>query len=77
MIKKRIYMFLLVAGCFLLQNTVLKAMEFGAVAPNLLLVITAAFGFIGGRKEGMYIGVLCGLFIDIFYGQLFGYYTLL
>ena len=38
---------------------------------------TAAFGFIGGRKEGMYIGVLCGLLIDIFYGQLFGYYTLL
>ena len=77
MIKKRIYMFLLVAGCFLLQNTVLKALAFGAVAPNLLLVITAAFGFIGGRKEGMYIGVLCGLLIDIFYGQLFGYYTLL
>ena len=77
MIKKRIYMFLLVVGCFLLQNTVLKAMEFGAVAPNLLLIITATFGFIGGRKEGMYIGVLCGLLIDIFYGQLFGYYTLL
>ena len=77
MIKKRIYMFLLVAGCFLLQNIVLTALDFGAVAPNLLLVITAAFGFIGGRKEGMYIGVLCGLLIDIFYGQLFGYYTLL
>ena len=77
MIKKRICQFLLVEGCFLLQNTVLKTLEFGAVAPNLLLVITAAFGFIGGRREGMYIGVLCGLLIDIFYGQLFGYYTLL
>ena len=77
MIKKRICMFFIVVFCFILQTTVLKAFEFGAVVPNLLLVITAAFGFVGGRKEGMFIGVFCGLFADIFYGQLFGYYTLL
>lgn len=77
MIKKRVGMFLIVVVCFLLQSTVLKALELGAIAPNLLLVITAAIGFIGGRKEGMFIGVLCGLFLDIFYGQLFGYYTLI
>lgn len=77
MIKKRISMFFLVVGCFILQNTVLKELELGAVSPNLLLIITASFGFIGGRKEGMYMGVICGLFVDLFYGQLFGYYTLL
>lgn len=70
-------MFFLVVFCFILQNTVLKALELGAVSPNLLLVITASFGFIGGRKEGMFMGVICGLFVDIFYGQLFGYYILL
>ncbi len=77
MIKKRLWMFCFVALCFILQNTVLKIFELGAVSPNILLIITASFGFIGGRKEGMYIGVLCGLLNDIFYGQLFGYYTLL
>lgn len=77
MMKKRVCMFLLVVFCFILQNTVLKSLELGAVSPNLLLVITASFGFIGGRREGMFIGVFCGLFADIFYGQLFGYYTLL
>ena len=77
MIKKRVCMFFLVVVCFILQNTLLKALELGAVSPNLLLVITASFGFIGGRKEGMFMGVLCGLFTDIFYGQLLGYYTLL
>ena len=75
--KKRVATFLLIVVCFILQNTVLKALKLGTVAPNLLLTITAAFGFIGGRKEGMYVGALCGLFIDVFFGQLFGYYTLL
>ena len=77
MIKKRISMFFIVVVCFILQNTVLKALELGAITPNLLLVITAAFGFIGGRKDGMFMGVFCGLFLDIFYGHLFGYYILL
>ena len=70
-------MFFIVVGCFILHTTVLKAFELGAVSPNLLLLITASFGFVGGCKEGMFIGVLCDLFADIFYGQLFGYYTLL
>lgn len=77
MIKKRVGMFLLVILCFIVQNTVLKYLSFGVVSPNLLLVLTASIGFIGGRKEGMFVGVLCGLFTDVFYGQLFGYYTLL
>ena len=77
MIKKRLVMFLLVSVCFVLQNTVLKTLALGAVSPNLLLIITAAFGFMGGRKEGMFVGALCGFFYDVFYGHLFGYYTLL
>lgn len=77
MIKKRVCMFFMAVVCFILQSTVLKALELGAVSPNLLLVITASFGFIGGRKDGMLMGVFCGLFTDVFYGQLFGYYTLL
>ncbi len=77
MIKKRVCMFFLAALCFILQSTVLKVLELGAVSPNLLLIITASFGFIGGRKDGMLMGVFCGLFTDVFYGQLFGYYILL
>ena len=77
MMKKRIAMFLIVVVCFIIQNTVLKSIDFGAVSPNLLLIITAGFGFVGGRKEGMYVGFFCGLFADVFYGHLFGYYTLL
>lgn len=77
MIKKRVCMFFLVVICFILQTTVLKAFELGAISPNLLLMITACFGFVGGLNEGMFMGFFCGLFVDIFFGQLFGYYTLL
>lgn len=75
--KKRLSMLGVVFACFILQNTVLKSINIGAVSPNLLLIITAGFGFVGGRREGMYTGVLCGLLVDLFFGHLFGYYTLL
>lgn len=75
--KRKLCMFLIAVFCFIIQNTVLKALPFGSVSPNLLLMVTAAFGFIGGRKEGMFMGGLCGLFIDVFFGRLLGYYTLL
>lgn len=77
MIKKRAGMLIAVILCFILQNTILKYLSFGLISPNLLLVLTASIGFIGGRNEGMFIGFFCGLFTDVFYGQLFGYYTLL
>lgn len=77
MIKKRAGMLIVVILCFILQNTILKYLSFGVISPNLLLVLTASIGFIGGRNEGMFIGFFCGLFTDVFYGQLFGYYTLL
>lgn len=75
--KRKIMLFLMAAGCFVLQNTVLKSMQFVTVTPNLLLILTAGFGVVGGDKEGMYLGFLSGLFMDIFYGNLFGYYILL
>lgn len=75
--KRKICMFFIAAACFIVQNTILKAIPFGSISPNLLLMITASFGFIGGRNDGMFMGAFCGLFADIFFGRLFGYYTLL
>lgn len=63
--------------CFLLQSTVFKALSFASISPNLLIVVVSSFGFMRGRKEGMYIGLICGLLLDIFFGQIFGFYTLL
>lgn len=60
-----------------MQSTVFKALSFAAVSPNLLIVVVSSFGFMRGRKEGMFIGLICGLLLDIFFGQIFGFYTLI
>ena len=30
-----------------------------------------------GRSEGLYVGFLCGLLMDLFYGDIIGFYTLI
>ncbi len=64
--------------CFVLQSTVLNSLPFVTVTPNLMVIITSSFGFMRGKKEGMYTGILCGLCLDIFYSAgLLCVYTLL
>ncbi|MCH5254218.1 MAG: rod shape-determining protein MreD [Lachnospiraceae bacterium] len=63
--------------CFLLQCTVFRALAFGGIVPNLLIVLTASFGFMRGEKCGLLIGFFSGLLIDIFFGSVIGFYSLL
>ena len=70
--RRKITVLLIVIVCFLLQTTFFKSLSFLTVSPNLLVIVTASFGFIKKKKEGMYIGLLCGCLIDIFYGDYLG-----
>lgn len=63
--------------CFLLQCTVFRALAFGGIVPNLLIVLTASFGFMQGEKSGLLIGFFSGLLVDIFFGSVIGFYALL
>lgn len=63
--------------CFLLQCTVFRALAFGGIVPNLLIVLTASFGFMRGERTGLLIGFFCGLLVDIFFGEVIGFYSLL
>ena len=67
----------LILVCFLLQCTVFHALSFGGIVPNLLIVLTASFGFMRGEKTGLLIGFFCGLLVDIFFGNSIGFYSLL
>ena len=67
----------LVLFCFLMQSTVFQGISFGGIVPNLMIVLTAAFGFMRGEKEGLLIGFFCGLLYDVFFGEVIGFHALL
>ncbi len=75
---KRVFVVtIMIIACFLLQSTVFHAIAFGGIVPNLLIVLTAAFGFMRGEKTGLTIGFFCGLLMDIFFGEVIGFHALL
>lgn len=75
--KRKITAFLLIVACFLLQTTVFRWFDFNGIVPNLLIVLTASYGFMRGKKAGLLTGFLCGLFMDIFFGGVIGFYALI
>lgn len=75
--RRKIVLFLIIAICFLLQSTVFQAFSFAGIAPNLLVIVVSSFGFMRGRKEGMFVGFFCGLLVDIFFGFYLGIYALI
>ena len=75
--RRKIVVFFIIVICFLLQSTLFQAWALASVSPNLLVVVTSSFGFMRGRREGMWIGFFCGLLLDIFFGSVVGFYSLL
>ena len=76
-LRRKLVVFLIIGIYFLLQCTLFQALAFASISPNLLIVVTSSFGFMRGRKEGMWIGLLCGLLLDIFFGSVIGFYALI
>ena len=69
---KRLVEALFVIVCFLLQSTIFHYAGFAGIVPNLMIIITSIFGFMAGRSDGMVVGFVSGLLIDIFYGNVLG-----
>lgn len=74
--KRKIITAIIIIVCFLLQSTLFKALSFAAISPNLLIVVVASFGFMRGKREGMFVGFFSGLIIDVFFGDVLGFYAL-
>lgn len=75
--KRRIVTGIIIIICFLLQTTVFQSLTFANIAPNLLMIVVSSFGFMRGRKSGMFVGFICGLLVDIFCGFYLGIYALI
>ena len=75
--KRKIVIALMIIVCFLLQSTLFQSLSLASISPNLLLILTSAYGFMKGKKEGMAVGFFCGLLEDIFFGRLLGMHALI
>ena len=51
---------MLVILCFVLQTTLFKGIAFSGIVPNLMIILTASFGFMRGEKEELIIVSLEG-----------------
>lgn len=76
MFRKIVVVLIVILG-FLLQGTVFSGISMGGIVPNILIIITSSFGFMRGKNEGMAIGFMCGLILDIFFGDILGFYALI
>lgn len=75
--RRKIVLFLIVSICFILQTTLFQALSFANIIPNLMIIAVSAFGFMRGKKEGLWVGFFSGLLIDIFCGTYIGIYALI
>ena len=76
-LKKGIAASIFIIFLFLLQSTVFQSLSFNGIVPNLLIVLTASYGFMNGEKWGIIVGFFCGLLCDIFFGDVIGFHALL
>ena len=75
--RRKIVLAITIIVCFLLQCTVFKALAIASISPNLLIVVVASFGFIRGKKEGLFVGFFAGLLLDVMFGSIIGFYALI
>ena len=75
--RRRIVTGIIIIICFLLQTTVFQSLTFADITPNILIIVVSSFGFMRGRKSGMFVGFICGLLVDIFCGFYLGIYALI
>ena len=74
--QRKIILAFLIIITFVLQSTVFQWLSIASITPNLLLILVVSFGFMCGKTTGLFVGFFSGLMIDIFYGNLFGFYAL-
>lgn len=76
-VKRVLIMGLLILFFYLLQTIVLSKIPYVAGVPNLMLILTLSVGLLRGRSEGMAVGFVCGLLLDVFSGGVLCFYALI
>ncbi len=75
--KRIIVNIVLIITSFVLQGTLFKALDFGNVSPNLLLITVVSLGLMRGQRTGLLSGFFSGLLCDVFLSPYMGFYAIL
>ena len=75
--KRKIVTGLIILVCFLLESTIFHKLTFASISPNLMIIVVSSFGFMRGKKTGMTVGFVSGLFVDLFWGNMLGFHMLI
>lgn len=75
--KRNLFIGISIFVCFLLQTTLFKQLSFNGISPNLLMILTASFGLMYGKKCGIITGFMSGILIDMFFGTALCFYALI
>ncbi|MFQ9515442.1 MAG: rod shape-determining protein MreD [Eubacterium sp.] len=62
---------------FVLQSFISLNTGQTVATPNLLVLVTCIFGFMRGCNYGSITGLICGLLVDVFFGDVIGLYALI
>ena len=54
-IRRVVVTAVIMLAAYLLQCTVFPSLEIAGIKPNLMLIVTASFGFMRGPREGMFV----------------------
>ncbi len=76
-IKRVIVTALTVCFCYMLQCTLFPNLALASIKPNILIILTASYGFMRGPRDGMLVGFFSGLLTDIQFGNILGFYALI
>ena len=59
---------ILVIISYAFQTTCSYVLSMGVAAPNLLMIFVCSYALLRGKKEGMYVGFVIGILVDLFFG---------
>lgn len=74
--KRKVCEFILIMLFYLFQCTLGKSLAIGRITPNFLLVLPILLGYLHGKNEGIYVGLVAGFFYDVFFNSILGFSSL-
>lgn len=75
--KRKICELILILFFYLIQSTYGRYYAIGGITPNLLIIIPVIFGFLNGKNEGIYVGLVSGFLYELLFNNVIGFTPLI